>query len=82
MIIKRQIGEKGQVVIPKDIRTLLGLRAKSSVVFEVENSQVKIKSEKEPEKLVKEFFTVARTKGKGITLEDIKKIEDGSYDLP
>ena len=37
------------------------------------------KSEKE---YLKEFFTLARTKGKDITLEDIKRIEEESYDIP
>ena len=36
MNIKRVMGEKGQVVVPKDIREHLGIRPGSEVVFEVE----------------------------------------------
>jgi AbrB family looped-hinge helix DNA binding protein len=34
MKFERELGEKGQVVIPKDIRDLLGLRSGQKVVFE------------------------------------------------
>ena len=46
MIIKRQIGEKGQVVIPKDIREMLKIRSGENVIFEVKKEEVVIKSEK------------------------------------
>lgn len=81
MIIRRQIGEKGQVVIPKDIRNMLGLRAGEEVVFEVMNNEVKLKKEEDAEKIVNDFINIARLK-KGLTLVDLKKIEDESYDLP
>ena len=83
MIIKRQIGEKGQVVIPKDIRRLLGLKSGNEVVFEVKGDEVIIKPEQkeDPKKIVEEFFNTIKKK-KHITLEEIRKIEDESYDLP
>lgn len=81
MIIKRNIGEKGQVVIPQDIRELLGLRSGGEVVFEVKGKEVIIKKEEDAKKALERFFTVARTKGKDITLEDIRRIEEESYDL-
>jgi len=81
MIIRREIGEKGQVVIPKDIRELLSLRARSKIIFEIENNEVKLKSEQTPEEFLKDFLNVPKLK-KNITLEDLKKIEDESYDLP
>lgn len=79
MIIKRLIGEKGQVVIPNDIRKMLNLQKGNEVIFEVGNGEVKIKKEY-PQKFLDEFFSAAKT-GKNITLKDIKKIEDESYDL-
>ena len=81
MIIRREIGEKGQVVIPKDVRELLSLRARSRIIFEIENNEVKLKSEQTPEEFLKDFLNVPKLK-KNITLEDLKKIEDESYDLP
>jgi len=81
MIIKRPLGEKGQVVIPKDIRKLLGLQnGKSEVVFEIRDNKVTITPNKS-EDFIKEFLK-HRRKRKEITLEELKKIEDESYDLP
>ena len=84
----REIGEKGQVVIPKDIRDMLNLKRCSKISFEVERTgdnlgEVKIMPEKESQDdNLKEFFMIARTKGKDLTLKDLKKIEEESYDLP
>ena len=77
----RQIGEKGQVVIPKDIRQLLGLKFKQNVVFEINNEEVRIKTEQNPEEFLKDFLNIPKLK-KPLTLKDLKKIEDESYDLP
>lgn len=77
----REIGEKGQVVIPKDIRELLGVRPKQKIVFEIENAEVKIKPEDNVDKFLKEFFKYKK-KGRSLTLKDLKKLEDESYDLP
>jgi len=77
----RQMGEKGQVVIPKDIRQLLGLKFKQNVVFEINNEEVRIKTEQNPEEFLKDFLNIPKLK-KPLTLKDLKKIEDESYDLP
>jgi len=81
MIIKRSLTEKGQLVIPKDMREYLKWRNKQEVVIELNNDSVVIKKENSDD-ILEKFFTIARTKGKNITLEELKKIEDESYDLP
>ncbi len=81
MIIKRELGEKGQVVIPKDIRRLLGLRERDTVVFEVVDKEVILRPEQDAEEFLKEF-TKYRRKGKNIALQELKKLEEESYDLP
>lgn len=82
MIIKRPIGEKGQVVIPKDIRKLLNLKKGEEVVFEVKDDEVNLKKDKDPKEFLEKFFTIARTRGKDLTFKDLRKIEEESYDLP
>ena len=62
MIIKREIGEKGQVVIPKDIREYLGLDIGSNIVFEVKDNQVAIKKEQDPEEFLKDFLDTPKIK--------------------
>jgi len=81
MIIKRPLGEKGQVVIPKYIREMLNLRAGEKVVFEINDSGINLEKEETSGEFLEDFFNIAR-KGKDVTLNEIKKIEDESYDLP
>lgn len=82
MIIKRLIGEKGQIVIPIDIRRQFNLNKGKTVQIEVTKVDIRIKPEEDKMKLLEEFFIQKKTKGKDITLEELKKIEDESYDLP
>ena len=81
MEIVREINEKGQVVIPIDIRVLLGLKRRSKIVFEVKDKEVKIKSQQNGEEWLKHFLRYQK-KGKSLTLKEMKKIEEESYDLP
>ena len=81
MRFTREIGEKGQVVIPKDIRVLLGVRPRQKIVFEVLDNEIKIKQEEDSEKFLKEFLSLPKLK-KHVTLKDLKKLEEESYDLP
>jgi AbrB family looped-hinge helix DNA binding protein len=83
MIIKRDIGEKGQVVIPKDIRDMLGLHSGSKVVFEVKDKDVFIKPEMSPEEFLKDFFNVpGKKKGTSLSLKELKKLREEQYELP
>jgi AbrB family looped-hinge helix DNA binding protein len=79
--MKRKIGEKGQLVIPRDIRHKFKWDKGTTIEIEVIENGILIKQEKDPEKIVSDFFTIARSK-KGLTLKDLKKIEEESYDLP
>ncbi len=82
MIIKRLIGEKGQIVIPIDARKQFNLNKGKTVQIEITKEDIRIKPEQDKMRLLKEFFVQAKTKSKDITLEELKKIEDESYDLP
>jgi len=83
MIIKREIGEKGQIVIPKDIRDFLGLEKGEKVVFEVKDKEVILKKEQDTEQFLNDFFSIARHKkgGKNLSIKDIKKISGEQYEL-
>jgi len=82
MIIKRLIGEKGQIVIPIDARKQFNLNKGKTVQIEITKEDIRIKPEQDKMRLLKEFFVQAKTKSKDITLKELKKIEDESYDLP
>ncbi len=46
-MIVRKVGPKGQVVIPSDIREMLGIRPGEQVVVEVDDGNVVIKRKEE-----------------------------------
>lgn len=72
MIMRREIGEKGQVVIPRDIRQMLGLKFGGSVVFEIKKDEVVLRQEQNPEEYLRDFLNVPRLKGR-LSIKDIKK---------
>ncbi len=78
----REIGSKGQVVIPHDLRRMLGLQEGTRIVFTVENNEVKIKKEQSVDEFLKKFFSGVKKRKKSMTLKELKKIEDESYDIP
>jgi AbrB family looped-hinge helix DNA binding protein len=41
--MRRSLGEKGQIVIPKDVRNYLGLKPGSEVILEVRGRELIIK---------------------------------------
>lgn len=82
MEIVREIGSKGQVVIPKDIRRGIDLGAGDLLSFTVKDNEIIIKKKKKDvDAFLKEFFKY-RKKGRELTLRELKKYEKESYDLP
>ena len=79
MIIRREIGEKGQVVIPKDIRDHLGLNIGVNIIFEVKDDEVVLKKEEDAVAIVKDFFNTPKIKKK-ISVKELKKIYEEQYE--
>jgi len=78
MIIRREIGEKGQVVIPKDIREFLDLKTREKVVFEIRGNEIILKKEQNPEEFLKDFLNVPKLKKK-MTIKKLKKVYEEQY---
>jgi AbrB family looped-hinge helix DNA binding protein len=76
--------EKGQVVIPKDIRDQLGLKPGSEILFEIENGKIIITKKESGEKTAEDFFSVIprEKKLKKLTIKEIKSALEEQYDLP
>lgn len=69
---ERKVGPKGQVVIPKEIRRIVGIRPESKVYISLEGERIIIRTRKEES--VDEFLKIVpEERRKRITIEDIKK---------
>jgi len=75
MKIKRTIGRKGQIVIPKDVRECLSLKPGSPVVLEVREGEVVIRPEMNPEEFVKKFCEFPKKLNEKIDLRRIYEEE-------
>ncbi len=83
MELERTISEKGQVVIPEDIRRKMGLKPGSDVIFDIIDGMVVIKPKKSPEEIVEEFCNLGvKPKVKNLNAKKIKRMLDEQYDLP
>lgn len=79
MRFRREIGVKGQVVIPKDIREFLGLRRRGTLVFEIQNNNVLLKPEQDIKEFIIDFFNVPKMM-RPLTMTKIKKVILEQYD--
>lgn len=75
--MKRKLGAKGQVVIPKEIRDQLSLVEGASLTFEVSDDAILVKPEPSPEKIVERFLSVKGRKRR--KLVDWKSVLDEEY---
>ncbi len=81
MQMKREVGEKGQIVLPKDIREYLNIKPGSKVSFEIKGGDVVIKPLKTGKEFVEYFCTTSKKLKKPLTIKEIKKTLEGQYDL-
>jgi AbrB family looped-hinge helix DNA binding protein len=78
MKIRRSVGPKGQIVIPKDVREYIGLKPGTRVIFEVREGELVIRPETNPEKIVEEFCSIVSKKLEKTI--DVKKIIQEEYE--
>ncbi len=78
--MKRTLGPKGQVVIPKEIREKLNLAEGSILTFEVSDRTILVRPEPSPEEVVGRFLSIkGKKRGKPV---DWKSILDEEYQAP
>lgn len=82
MEIIREIGKKGQIVIPIDIREIINLKEKDKITISIKNNEIIMKKQENKKERLNNFFTKVRTNKSDLSLKDLKKIEEESYDLP
>ena len=70
MIIKKTMGPKGQILIPKEARDFLWLKPGSEVIIEVKNNEIRIRPSIQHEDFLENFCSVSKKLEKKI---DIKK---------
>lgn len=74
MEIRRKVGQKGQIVIPKIVRESLGIRPGDEILMEIREKEALIRASMNVEEFVENFCSV---KGKKLTKKvDLEKILD------
>lgn len=75
--MRRKLGPKGQVVIPKEIREKLNLAEGTTLTFDVSDRTILVRPEPSPEEVVGRFLSVkGRKRGKRV---DWKSVLDEEY---
>ncbi len=77
MIIRRKVGPKGQVVIPKDIRDLLEINPGSEVLIELSGNEIIIRAARKAENFLESFTKTPKKLKEKI---DYKKLLDEQYE--
>ncbi len=76
MIIKRKLGPKGQVVIPKDARELLNIKPGSEILIEILEDQIIIRPATDAKDFLQQFIKTPKKLDKKL---DYKKLFDEQY---
>ena len=77
MIIKRKIGPKGQIVLPKDVRDILGVHPGDQIIMDVNDDRVIIQPKIDAENFLTQFLSVPKKLDHKV---DIEKLLDEEYE--
>ena len=76
MILRRKLGQKGQLVIPKVVREFLGIKPGDEVMIEIREKEVLIRPGVDPERFVDDFCSLTeRRLKKRVDLERLLEEE-------
>ncbi|MCD6461533.1 MAG: AbrB/MazE/SpoVT family DNA-binding domain-containing protein [Thermoplasmata archaeon] len=75
-MITKKVLAKGQVVIPKAIRDMLGVNVGDEMVVDVEGGRIILSKKRD---VVRVFSEVARTSGRRVEMAEIKHILEERY---
>ncbi len=76
MILKKKLGPKGQLLIPKDLRNFIGIKPGGTVLLEVVDDYIKIKANDSQNNFLNDFV---KSNKKYKNKKDIKKIIEEQY---
>ena len=76
MILKKKLGPKGQLLIPKDLRNFIGIKPGGTVLLEVVDDYIKIKANDLQNNFLNDFI---KSNKKFKNKKDIKKIIEDQY---
>ena len=80
-MMRRTVGEKGQVVIPIDIRKHLDIKSGSEIVFEIRDHDTIIrKSNIDPEQILNDFCNIPKTSRRNVDVKKIKKMLEKQHE--
>ena len=64
MEMKREVGEKGQIVIPKPIRNQFNIHSDTELIFDVEDEKIILKKKKSGLDILADFVNAVKKKKK------------------
>jgi AbrB family looped-hinge helix DNA binding protein len=76
-MLSRKVLAKGQIVIPKTIRELMGINEGDDIVIDVDGDRIILSKKSDVSEI---FADVAERKGKKLSMKDIKRNLEARYE--
>ncbi len=81
MQIKRTIGPKGQLIIPKVVREYLGIKPGSDIILEVYENEIIIRPAIDPKKFIEDFTKHSKKLKRKVDVKEIKRVLEEEYEV-